>query len=280
MIHIRSGTIDIEATSLPSRISREQLNGWIRAAARAASDYYGRFPVKRVALVIAVNAHGQEIHGRTFDGRRIQMGLGPDTTAADLKDDWVLTHEMFHLAFPEMGDAREWMNEGLSTYLEPIARARSGTLSVQTMWKETVEGMPQGQPEAGDRGLDHTHTWGRTYWGGCLFWLLADIQIREQTKEKFSLQDALRAVLDAGGDGSQEWPVSKVLDVADRATGVHVLHDLYDQMADKAVTIDLDALWKRLGVEYHDGRVTFNDNAPLASIRRALTAASKGHDPE
>ena len=58
--------------------------------------------------------------------------------------------------------------------------------------------MPKGLPAAGDRGLDYTPTWGRTYWGGALFCLLADIDIRKRTSNRFGLQDALRAIVAAG----------------------------------------------------------------------------------
>ena len=42
--------------------------------------------------------------------------------------------------------------------------------------------MPKGLPQAGDQGLDNTGTWGREYWGGAMFCLLADIEIRKATK--------------------------------------------------------------------------------------------------
>jgi hypothetical protein len=44
-------------------------------------------------------------------------------------------------------------------------------------------------------------------------------------------------------------------------------------MSNKAVQVDLDALWKKLGIELQNGKVTFNDKAPEAHIRRAITAA-------
>ena len=57
-----------------------------------------------------------------------------------------------------------------------------------------VDGMPQGLPAAGDQGLDNTHIWGRTYRGGAMFCLLADIEIRKQTGNAKGLLDALRAI--------------------------------------------------------------------------------------
>jgi hypothetical protein len=264
--------VEIHIESKPAAVSEQQLQNWISTAARAVSNYYGRFPVQHVAINVSAESRGHDINGRTFNGERINLILGTDLTSADLKNDWVLTHEMFHLAFPDLAEDHNWMNEGLSTYLEPVARARIGTLGVKEFWKETVEGMPQGLPEQGDQGLDRTHTWGRTYWGGCMYWLMADIQIREQTRGKRSLQDALRAILNAGGDGSKRWQVTRVFEVGDRATGTTVLRDLYDQMALKPDPIDLEALWRKLGIVYRDGQLVFDNHAPLAFVREAITS--------
>ena len=87
------------------------------------------------------------------------------------------------------------------------------------MWGDFVRDMPQGLPQAGDQGLDRTPTWGRTYWGGALFWLLADVQIREATHNQKGLQDAMRGILDAGGNITEDWTVERVVEVGDKATG-------------------------------------------------------------
>jgi len=131
--------------------------------------------------------------------------------------------------------------------------------------------LPQGLPGPEDHGLDVTHTWGRTYWGGALFCLLADIQIRERTHNRYGLQDALRGVLAAGGNIEQDWSVARILQIADKAVGVPVLTELHHQMGDKPVAIDLPALWMRLGVEVHDDAVRFDNEAPLAAVRAAIT---------
>ena len=47
-----------------------------------------------------------------------------------------------------------------------------------------VEGLPKGQPKAGDKGLDNTRGWGNTYWGGCRYWFIADIEIRKRTENR------------------------------------------------------------------------------------------------
>jgi len=137
-----------------------------------------------------------------------------------------------------------------------------------------IEGMPEGLPKRGDRGLDRTPTWGRTYWGGALFWLLADIEIRERSGGRKSLDDALRAIVNDGGDGSAWWPAKKIFALGDKAIGMPVLETLHKKMGGHPAPTDLGALWKSLGVSLRENRITFTDDAPLAAIRRALTRPS------
>jgi hypothetical protein len=43
-------------------------------------------------------------------------------------------------------------------------------------------------------------------------------------------------------------------------------------MGAKAEDVDLDALWRRLGVRASGESISFDDKAPLAAIRRSMTA--------
>jgi predicted metalloprotease with PDZ domain len=108
------------------------------------------------------------------------------------------------------------------------------------------------------------------YWGGALYCLLADIEIRKRTHNAKSFDDAMRAIHAAGGDVTQTWPIEKALAIGDAATGTHVLRALYDEMALQPMTVDLDDLWKKLGVRLDGDTVHFDDSAELADIRRAI----------
>jgi hypothetical protein len=269
---VAGGEIQIFLSSGQLPVGKDQLLGWVDQATQAVTTYYGRFPVAQLKLVLLLEGNARLHSGSEHDGELIIMKIGAKTSASDLNDDWQLTHEMFHLGFPDVPNRYHWMEEGLSTYLEPLARARIGNLKPEKVWTDLVEGLPQGLPQAGDRGLDRTPTWGRTYWGGALFWLLADVEIRERTSNQHSLDDAIRAIWGEGGDGASEWSAEKVLREGDRATGLTVLKDTHDKMGLLPAPVDLPALWKKLGVIYRDGTVTFDDNAPLAAVRRAITA--------
>jgi hypothetical protein len=63
--------------------------------------------------------------------------------------------------------------------------------------------------------------------------------------------------------------------LGDKATGVPMLTELYQQMKAKAVQYYLARLWNNLGVEPF-GEVAFNDRGPLAAVRRVITAVTTG----
>jgi hypothetical protein len=274
-LSIGGARIDVQfASEPPSPEWRQMALQWTSKAARAVSTYYEHFPVRRYVLQISPKRGKKAGHGTTYgwDGALTTVSLGRDATAADLADDWLLTHEMVHTALPSLADRHHWLEEGTASYVEPVARARAGQITPEHAWAGFVEGMPQGLPEAGDRGLDYTHTWGRTYWGGALFCLRADVEIRRRTGNRRGLEHALRAIQSAGGNIETEWSIERTLSAGDAGTGVNVLQELYAANKSSAVPVDLDALWQRLGIVYRDGAVTFNDQAPLAAVRRSIMA--------
>ncbi len=251
---------------------------WLQRAGQAIAVYYGKFPVQGAVARITWTDGRRVSRGQAFGeaGPLVKIRLGREATAAELEDDWMLTHELVHLTFPSVAARHHWIEEGLATYVEPIARARAGQIPVAQPWSEMVEGMPKGQPAANDRGLDVTHTWGRTYWGGALFFLRVDVEIRRRTQNKFGLEHALRAILAEGGTIEATWSIDRVCAVGDAATGVPVLREIYDEMKTTPVVVDLAALWKELGVIPRGPTVEFDDRAPLAAVRKAITARAAG----
>ena len=148
-----------------------------------------------------------------------RISVGPQTTVADLKKDWMMTHEMIHLAFPSMADSHHWIEEGIATYVEPVARVQAGQLSAADMWRHlfatcrranrsrAIAVWTRPTPGAAPTGAER------------MFCLLADVQIREQTGNRMGLQDALRAILRHGGVITEDWPIERALATGDEATG-------------------------------------------------------------
>ena len=271
-LEVGEASIDVSFDSDQFDIDRAALLDWVMHSARAATAYFGRFPVTHAWVRLLQSPGARVSNGVSFGepGARCRITVGQHVAQADLDDDWVLTHEMIHFGFPSVEQRHHWIEEGIATYVEPIARAQVGRLTAERVWREMVDRMPQGLPAPGDQGLDNTHTWGRTYWGGAIFCLLADIEIRKQTGNAKGLQDALRAVNRAGGTIGSDWLLERVIEVGDKATHAKVLVELYSQMASKPVSVDLPHLWAQLGVRPNGEGVALDDQAPWAEIRSAI----------
>jgi hypothetical protein len=257
------------------------LRHWVDYSAGAVARFYGRFPAKQLSLHLDARPGRGGVNGgvtTNTDGADIEIRVGTGVTRAQLADDWVLVHEMVHLALPEVGRRHNWLAEGLATYIEGMARAQAGTRPALDVWSELKRSLSQGLPKPGESGLDQTHTWARTYWGGALFCFLADVSIREQSGNRYSLRDALIAILDAtGGYAGPSAPrgvdINEVFRIGDRATHTTVLSDLYARTKDAPSAPDLDTLWQRLGIRSVDDGIEFDDKAPLAALRASMTTA-------
>jgi hypothetical protein len=274
---IDSSTLQVDFGPGSLDLPTSQVLQWVRNAATAVATYYGRFPVPRDRILIQPAPDDDGVmQGTTWGGvggfpAFTRMRLGQHTTLDELTDDWTMTHELIHPALPSQDDDQHWIEEGLAVYVEPIARVQAGFLRPEKIWADMMRDMPKGDPQPGDEGLDRTHTWGRTYWGGAQFCLLADVTIREQTHNRKGLQDALRAIVAAGGTIDQDWTMQKTLAAGDAATGTRVLEDLYSRMGHAPVAVDLAGIWKKLGVVRDGNGVRLDDTATEADIRIAIT---------
>ena len=255
------------------RLSEQDFLDWVLRSARATATFFGRFPVAEVRISLEATSGEYIGDGIAWasPGARIRIGVGRNITARTLKGDSTLVHEMTHLGFPDLDEAHLWLHEGIATYVEDIARAEAGETTAAAVWAHFVDEMPQGLPERGDKGLNDTPSHDRRYWGGAMFCLVADVEIRRRTHNRFGLKHALRAVLEAGGTLKDTWEIERVLEIADRAVGVPVLSELFPTWKEKSVAPDLDRLWANLGVHGASGGVRLVDPAPLAAIRRAIT---------
>jgi pimeloyl-ACP methyl ester carboxylesterase len=270
---VRGSTLCLSEEDLaPAR--RELLHAWVERSADIVANYYGRFPAPLVVLDLKAMDGSGVGGGRTMNdsGLTIHVNVGRDATAATLANDWVLVHEMVHLALPEVGRRHNWLAEGLAVYVEGVARAQYGNRAIADVWAEDRHSMPMGLPRAGEGGMDQTPTWGRTYWGGALFCLQAEVAIRRQTGNRVGLQTALQAILKETGGYAFDRDIDDVFHIGDAATGTRVLEDLYRDAKNTAQAPDLDALFSQLGVPKDPKTEAFDDHAPLAAIRIAITA--------
>lgn len=261
--------IVLEIAASDFRSGDSEFVRWCERAVAAIEAYYGRFPLAAARITVRSRAGRRVLFGQA-SASGIEMLVGRDAGRAAFDRDWMLVHEMVHLAMPNLPSEHRWLEEGSATYVEPIARASAGQRTAEQVWREIVRDYGQGLPEAGDQGLDRTPTWARTYYGGALWCLVADVELRKASGNRVGLRAAFAHAVARGGTIAAHWPLERYLSAADEVAGGRTLRDLHARHALTPVAVDLEALWRELGVRLLDGRVEFDDGAPLAAIRRAM----------
>lgn len=274
-LKIGGGTINLVFADGAPGLARGPVLAWVRTAAMALTAYFGRYPVSDYGLLIIAEPGDRVGHATTFGyaGSATRIHVGVDAGREAFDRDWVLVHEMVHTALPDLPRRALWLQEGNATYVEPIARALIGQLPPEEVWKEAVAGMAKGNPHAGDPGMDGTRAWGRLYWGGALFWLLAEIGIYRDTSGTRSLLDALRRVNRMSGGNTATWSPEQLMTAGDEAIGTTSLSGLYNRFATSAVTTDLVELFGELGVvTASDGRLILDNRGALVKLRDRITS--------
>jgi len=276
------GRIDVNIVGKTRyEMSDASMKQWIEEAADVVTPLFGRFPVDRTTLYI-VPAKGEDevVFGKVLSlaGASVVLVVGDKMPASARHEDWVLVHELFHLGFPTFRGEGRWLGEGLATYYEPILRARAGWVNEAEIFRQFARNMLRGVPQRGmNAGLAHRDDLDSIYWGGALFCFAADVKIREETHNKKSLDDVIRAGLAKGGDATRVWTVAEVVKLGDAVTGTTVLSEMYDRHAQRGDRIDLDGLLASLGVDRTDeGSVDLDDTRPLAWVRRGIVNDPRG----
>jgi hypothetical protein len=265
-----TATLDIALLDGTLAVSRTELMDWIRRIALAHVEYWQGFTAGRVLLTI-VPTPGRPgvVFGRVVPGGGVSVMLqvGARATLPELWDDWILPHEFVHTGMPMITGRAGWFMEGAATYVEPVIRARAGFKREAEVWREWIEQMPRGLG-ALQSGLSS----GSPYWGGGLFMLLSDIEIRRATSGAKGLEHCLRGALRAGGDmaPTERWSLATFAQRCDAALGAPVMAMIIERHVGKSVQIDLPALWRDLGVRLTGDGVAVDDSAPLAWIRKVL----------
>jgi hypothetical protein len=260
-----------------TKTGRANIGEWVRRTAMAEANYWGGFTAKEMMLAMVPIANRGGIgYGRTESGGgvTVMMELGTNVDPRRLYNEWVLVHELIHTGMPYLMGRASWFMEGAATYVEPIIRARAGWKAEEDVWQEWIERMPQGVSVFA-AGLS-TATGRQNYWGGAIFMLLADLELRRATSGAKGLEDCLKGALVSGLGGPERIDLDDYAKACDHATGTHVVSALIEKHFNRQAPVDLAALWKDLGVSQEGGRIVLNDAAPLAQWRKMIVMGPPG----
>lgn len=273
---VPGASVQIALLGAPVAMGDEAVTGWVSGAAGCVASLFGRFPVDATVFVVPVRGADELVFGRVLSlaGASVALLFGAEARAAGAHDDWIAVHELFHLGTPSFVGEGHWLEEGLATYYEPVLRERARWMREEDLWRHFAREMPRGlRRDGAPPSLEDRDDIDSTYWGGALFALQADVRIREATRGARSLDDVLRASLARLGDATHAATVADFVRLGDEATGTRVLADLYARDAVAGEPVDLDALWRSLGVARNpDGSVVLRDDAPLGAVRRGISS--------
>jgi predicted metalloprotease with PDZ domain len=277
-LRVQGATLDVAFLGLPLVMGDEAALRWIGDAASCVGRFFGRFPVDTAVFVVPVRGADEVVFGRvmSLSGASVVLLFGTETRPESAHLDWVVVHELFHLGTPSFVGEGHWLEEGLATYYEPILRTRAGWMREDDLWRHFAREMRRGLRRPGEASnLEERDDIDSIYWGGALFALVADLRIRQTTAGVRSLDDVMRAALAYEGDGTHAAKVADFMRLGDRATALHVLRDLFARYVVAGEQVDLEALWRSLGVvENADGVAALREDAPLAGVRHAISSGT------
>src|SRR6478672_4860846 len=110
-LEIGGAKIKVTFGSTEFDLSRERLLNWIRNAATAVSRYYGAFPVPRMRIRVNSSDTRTGVFRGTTWGRTppfTRIFVGRHTSEQQLGEDWMMTHELVHTAFPDVEEDHHW----------------------------------------------------------------------------------------------------------------------------------------------------------------------------
>lgn len=271
------GVVDVAVLAGHTRATDDELRAWVRTAAEEVEALSsGGFPHGRAAVtLVPLDGYARDASpfGEYLSSAppSVAVFVGDGADAEDLRQDWVLVHELCHSLHPTFLPRQPWLSEGITTWLQQLARMRSGRLSEAAGWSGLVRGSRAGRREAGgetlralSEGIGRSHAYRAVYWGGALFAVELDLELRRACGK--GLPHLLAGLRAAGPTCAREEFAAAI----DRQAGRPIAERLLEAHLAGPAFSRLDGLLADLGVASRGGDVVLDDAAPRSPERRGL----------
>lgn len=278
-VEVRGGVVEVALLDAFGA-SDDDLAAWVRQAAEEVSTVRaGELPLSPVTITVlpSFGREGASPFGMQSWGTvAVLVNVAADRD--DLRQDWVLVHELMHLAAPTFEEGAHWLTEGVATYLSVLGRLRSGRMTEAEAWWEVLDGATAGRRRAGEAGLlelnralHMVHAYRSVYWGGALFALDLDLTIREVTRGARDLCGLLESLRAGPGPVTLE----RLRQATDALTGARTFDAVLARHTEGPALASAERLLGELGVTSRpDGRgVALRDEPRRAAIGRPATPA-------
>lgn len=282
---IPGATLRIEVQQPVDEIKAREIVEWLRSASSNVSLAYGRFPNPSPRVVI-IPATGRSWGGNspvpfgrvTRDGEEtIELFINASRPIEEFYGDWTATHEFSHLMLPLVRNRHKWISEGFASYYQNVLMSRAGRYTPQQAWEKLHAGFERGRASRPELSLNDAAASGvrrarmKIYWSGAAIALLADIELRERSGGKESLDIVLGRLQQCCLPSNRRWSGPELFKKLDSLIDEDVFMPLYGRHANTAGFPDVQPVLQRLGINIEKNKVRMRQDAELAHIRKAIT---------
>jgi hypothetical protein len=282
---IPGATLRIEVQQPVDPEKAREIVEWLRSASSNVSLAYGRFPNPSPRVVV-IPTQGRSWGGDspvpfgrvTRDGEEtIELFINANRPIEEFYGDWTATHEFSHLMLPLVRDRHKWISEGFASYYQNVLMSRAGRYTEQQAWEKLHAGFERGRASRPELSLNDAAASGirrarmKIYWSGAAIALLADVELRERSGGKESLDVVLGRLQECCLPSTRRWSGPELFTKLDSLVDEDVFMPLYGRHANTAGFPDVRPALERLGIAIESDRVRMHHNAELAHIRGAIT---------
>lgn len=225
-----------------SNTQKAKLKTWLTSVANTVSLLHGTLPRPEIRIALqSYPAKSAVPFARVLrqEPEGVLFYINPDRPVDEYINDWTAYHELSHLFIPYPGNADIWFSEGLASYYQNVLQARAGILTKDEARQKLRAGFERGQNDSGHAQLTlgelspvmrDKHAFMRVYWSGALYFLQADLMLRNLptgNNPPLTLDDVLREFGLCCLDSSQQWSGSAIAAEFDRLSGSDIFTTLY-----------------------------------------------------
>ena len=255
---------------------------WLETTSEALAAVYGRWPRDEWKVVVKAMSRastdpvpwGQVTRG---DPNVVSFYIDESASSTRLIGNWTAYHEFSHLLIPYRGWGDMWFSEGLASYYQNLLQVRSGVLNERELWQKLYEGFERGRtnkrPDLSLAELSpkmrESRSFMRVYWSGALYFLMADMQLRQRTQSGQSLDTALALLNHCCADSKLS--ARDIASRLDQLTGQTLFLPLFDDVASSRAIPDYQALFVELGITIENKTVQLSKTVPPNSIREGIS---------
>jgi predicted metalloprotease with PDZ domain len=178
---------------------------------------------------------------------------------------------------PLVRERHRWISEGFASYYQNVLMSRAGRYTEREAWTKLHEGFERGRASRPELSPNNAAAQGvrqarmKIYWSGAAIALLADIELRERSGGRESLDTALDRLQKCCLPSERTWSGTELFTKLDSLVDGPVFMPLYRRHANNTGFPNLRPVFERLGVDIEDDKVRIHRGAELAHIRDAIT---------